>query len=50
VIVGKKIIVVEVVEEDYLMVVNVMEEDYSMNVHARFGTHHRLGFIIEFER
>ena len=37
--VGKIIVVVEVVDEDYLMVV---EEDYSMNVHARFGMHHRL--------
>ena len=43
VIVGKKITVVEIVNEDYLMVVEVMDEDCSMNVHAHFGTHHRLG-------
>ena len=40
VVVGKKITVVEVVDEDYLMVVVVVEEDCSMNVHARFGTHY----------
>jgi len=33
-----------VVDKDYLMKVEVVEEDCSMNVHARFGTHHRLGF------
>jgi len=35
---------VEVVDEDYLMKVEVVDEDCSMNVHARFGTHHWLGF------
>jgi len=25
-------------------VVEVVEEDCSMNIHARFGTHHRLDF------
>ena len=44
VVVGKKIVVVEFVDEDYLMVVEVVEEDCSMNTHARLGTHHRLGF------
>ena len=40
VVVGKKIVVMEVVDEDYLAVVDVEEEDCSMNVHARFDTHH----------
>ena len=40
VVVGKEIVVMEVLDEDYLMVV---EEGYPMNIHACFGTHHRLG-------
>jgi len=44
VIIGKEIVVVEVVDEDYLMVVEVVEVDCSMNVHAPFGTHHLVGF------
>jgi len=44
VVVEKKIVVVEVMDEGYLMVVEVVVEDCSMNVHARFGTHYRLGF------
>ena len=43
VVIGKKIVVVEVVDEDYLMVVEVVEEDCLMNVHTRFGTPHRQG-------
>ena len=43
VVIGKKIIMVEFVDKDYLMVVEVVEEDCSMNVHARFGMHYRLG-------
>jgi len=35
---------VEAVDEDYLMKVEVVEKDCSMNVHARFDTHHWLGF------
>jgi len=37
-----EVVVMEVVDEDYLMVVEV--EDSAMNVHARFGNYHRLGF------
>ena len=43
VVVGKKIVGAEVVDENYVMVVEVVEEDCSMNVHARFGTHNRQG-------
>jgi len=43
VLVGKEIVGVEIVDEDYLMVVEVVEEDYSMNVHTRFSTHYRQG-------
>jgi len=43
-VVGKEIVVVEVVDEDYLKMVEVVEEDCSMNVHVRFRTHHRQGF------
>ena len=50
VVVGKEIVVVKVVDENYLMVTEVVEEDCSMNVHARFNTHHQLDFIIKFER
>ena len=39
-VVGKKIVGVEVVDENYLMVV---EKDCLISVHARFGTHHRQG-------
>ena len=44
VVIGKKIVVVEVVDVDYLMVMEVVEKDCSINVHARFDTHHRLRF------
>ena len=41
VVVGKKIVGVKIVDEDYLVVVEVMEEDCSMNIQACFSTHHR---------
>ena len=43
VVVGGKIIVEEIMDEDYLMEVEVVEEDCLMNDSIRFGTYHRLG-------
>ena len=42
-VIGKKLAVGEVVDEDYLMVVEAVEKDCLMNVHARFDTHHQQG-------
>jgi len=49
VVIGKEIVVVEVVDEDYLMVVEVVEKDCSMNIRARLGTIGKAS-IIKFER
>ena len=34
VVVGKEFVVVEIMDEDYLMAVEVVEEDYSINIHT----------------
>ena len=41
VVIGGKIVVMEVVDEDYLMKVEVVEEDWLMNAHVFFGMYHR---------
>jgi len=43
-VIAKKIAMVEVVDENYLMVVQVAKEDYLMNVHAHFDMYRQLGF------
>jgi len=41
VVVGGGVVLVEIVNEEYLMEVEAVEEDWLMNAHILFGMHYR---------